>query len=54
VPDLEMFQRFLDVADYWFGYSDDSNTGRYDLSVRNMVPTLTSRKHRGLSLNGRC
>jgi hypothetical protein len=25
-----MFQRFLDVADYWFGYSDDSSTGRYD------------------------
>jgi hypothetical protein len=24
------------------------------LSVRNMVPTLTSRKRRGLSLNGRC
>jgi hypothetical protein len=25
-----MFQRFLDVADYWFGYSDDSSTGSYD------------------------
>jgi hypothetical protein len=24
------------------------------VSVRNMVPTLTSRKRRGLSLNGRC
>jgi hypothetical protein len=24
------------------------------LSVRNVVPTLTSNKHRGLSLNGRC
>jgi hypothetical protein len=24
------------------------------LSVRNMVPTLTSSKRRGLSLNGRC
>jgi hypothetical protein len=22
-----MFQRFLDVADYWFGYSDDSSAG---------------------------
>jgi hypothetical protein len=24
------------------------------LSVRNVVPTLTSNKRRGLSLNGRC
>jgi hypothetical protein len=26
----------------------------YTVLVRNMVPTLTSRKRRGLSLNGRC
>jgi hypothetical protein len=26
----------------------------FNLSVRNMVPTLTSRKRRGISLNGRC
>jgi hypothetical protein len=25
-----MFQRFLDAADYWFGYSDDSSVGSYD------------------------
>jgi hypothetical protein len=25
-----MFRRFLDAADYWFGYSDDSSTGSYD------------------------
>jgi hypothetical protein len=25
-----MFQRFLDAADYRFGYSDDSSTGSYD------------------------
>jgi hypothetical protein len=25
-----MFQRFLDVADYWFGYSDNSSIGSYD------------------------
>jgi hypothetical protein len=30
VPDPVMFQRFLDVADYWFGYSDNSSTGNYD------------------------
>jgi hypothetical protein len=30
VPDLVMFQRFLDVADYWFGYSDDSSAGSYN------------------------
>jgi hypothetical protein len=27
-----MFQRFLDAADYWFGYSNDSSTGSYDLA----------------------
>jgi hypothetical protein len=25
-----MFQRFLDAADNWFGYSDNSSTGSYD------------------------
>jgi hypothetical protein len=25
-----MFEWFLDAADYWFGYSDDSNAGSYD------------------------
>jgi hypothetical protein len=25
-----MFRRFLDTADYWFGYSDDSSAGSYD------------------------
>jgi hypothetical protein len=30
VPDPVMFQRFLDVADYWFGYSDNSGAGSYD------------------------
>jgi hypothetical protein len=30
VPNLVMFQRFLDAADYWFGYSDDPNAGSYD------------------------
>jgi hypothetical protein len=30
VPDQVMFQRFLDAADYWFGYSDNSSAGSYD------------------------
>jgi hypothetical protein len=30
VPDPVMFQWFLDAADYWFGYSDDSSTRSYD------------------------
>jgi hypothetical protein len=30
VPDPVMFQRFLDAADYWFGYSDYSSAGSYD------------------------
>jgi hypothetical protein len=25
-----MFQRFLDAADYWFGYYDNSSVGIYD------------------------
>jgi hypothetical protein len=25
-----MFQRFLNTADYWFGYSDDSSARSYD------------------------
>jgi hypothetical protein len=29
MPDSVMFQRFLDAADYWFDYSDDSNAGSY-------------------------
>jgi hypothetical protein len=30
VPDPVMFQRFLDAADYWFGYSNTSSAGSYD------------------------
>jgi hypothetical protein len=30
VLDLVMFQWYLDTADYWFGYSDDSSIGSYD------------------------
>jgi hypothetical protein len=30
VPDPVMFQRFLDAADYYFGYSHDSSAGSYD------------------------
>jgi hypothetical protein len=30
VPDPVMFRRFLDAADYWFGYSNDSSAGSYD------------------------
>jgi hypothetical protein len=30
VPDPVMFQRFLDAADYWFGYSNSSSAGSYD------------------------
>jgi hypothetical protein len=30
VPDLVMFQRFLDTVDYGFGYSDNSNIRSYD------------------------
>jgi hypothetical protein len=30
VPDPVKFRRFLDAADYWFSYSDDSSGGSYD------------------------
>jgi hypothetical protein len=30
VPDPVVFQRFLDAADYWSGYSDDSSIRSYD------------------------
>jgi hypothetical protein len=30
MTDPVMFRRFLDVADYWFGYSDDSSAGSYN------------------------
>jgi hypothetical protein len=30
VPDPVMFWWFLDVTDYWFGYSDNSSVGSYD------------------------
>jgi hypothetical protein len=30
VPDPVMFQRLLDAANYWFGYSDNSSAGSYD------------------------
>jgi hypothetical protein len=30
VPDLVMFQRFLDAAHYWFGYSDNFSSRSYD------------------------
>jgi hypothetical protein len=30
VPDSMMFQRFLDTADYWFGYSNTSSASSYD------------------------
>jgi hypothetical protein len=32
VPDPVMFRRFLEATDYWFGYSDNSSTGSYDLA----------------------
>jgi hypothetical protein len=30
VPDPVMFRRFLDAADYWFGYSNTSSLENYD------------------------
>jgi hypothetical protein len=41
VPDPVMFRRFLDAADYWFGYSDDSSDGSYD-PVRECFVVITN------------
>jgi hypothetical protein len=41
VPDPVMFRRFLDAADYWFGYSDDSSAGSYD-PVRECCVVITN------------
>jgi hypothetical protein len=38
----------------WRVVSEVHNLGWILVSVRNMVPTLTSNERRGLSLNGRC
>jgi hypothetical protein len=37
VPDLVIFQWFLDVVDYWFGYSDDSSAGSYNPALECFV-----------------
>jgi hypothetical protein len=42
VPDLVMFRWFLDAADYWFGYSDTSNTEDYDSARERFTATLVT------------
>jgi hypothetical protein len=42
VPDPVMFRRFLDATDYWFGYSDDSSAGSYDLALECCVVTTSN------------
>jgi hypothetical protein len=53
VPDPVVFQRFLDAADYWFGYSDDSSAGSYDPTRECFVVVVdaksTARTQRGLA-----
>jgi hypothetical protein len=39
-----MFQRFLDAADYWFGYSDDSSAGSYDPACECFVVVTDTRR----------
>jgi hypothetical protein len=45
VPDPVMFQWFLDAADYWFGYSDNSNAG----VLRHARQRQSKRRERGRS-----
>jgi hypothetical protein len=53
VPDPVMFQRFLDAADHWFGYSDDSSAGSYDPARECFVVVVddqrTARTQQGLT-----
>jgi hypothetical protein len=41
VLDPVMFQQFLDAADYWFGYTDNSSAGSYD-SARECFVVVTN------------
>jgi hypothetical protein len=40
-----MFQRFLDAADYWFGYSDDSSAGSYIPACECFVVVVDDREN---------
>jgi hypothetical protein len=52
VPDPVMFQRFLDAADYWFGYSDDSSAGSYDPAARECFVVVTSDQANAVNMAG--
>jgi hypothetical protein len=59
-----MFRRFLNAADYWFGYSDDSSAGSYDPARECCVVIANDpakrrrrgerRRRRGSSCSGDC
>jgi hypothetical protein len=47
VLDPVMFQRFLNAADYWFGYSDDSSAGSYDPACECFVVVVDDQANGG-------
>jgi ABC-type cobalamin transport system ATPase subunit len=49
---LELHQNLMKLLEQLAG--DEHGREKLAQSVRNVVPTLTSNKRRGLSLNGRC
>jgi hypothetical protein len=51
VSDPVMFQRFLNAADYWFGYSDDFSTGSYD-PVRECFVVVVDNQANGTNIAG--
>jgi hypothetical protein len=51
VPDPMMFQRFLDAADYWFGYSDYSSVKIYD-PVRECFVVVVDDQANGANASG--
>jgi hypothetical protein len=46
-----MFQRFLDAADYWFDYFDNSSAGSYD-PARECFVVVTSNQANAMNTAG--
>jgi hypothetical protein len=51
VPDPVMFQWFLNAADYWFGYSNNSSVGSYD-PVRECFVVVTNDQANAMNAAG--
>jgi hypothetical protein len=52
VPNPVMFWRFLDAADYWFGYSESSSVGSHDALLEVQLHPIGSLKSSGCGAHG--